>query len=87
MHIETCFLSILLRSEFSEFFSFFFREINKMRRIIYTVTEYEPLIDSSNITSEHWRKMAEDIKVSNTNIYSVYKTTIFKKNENITSYK
>lgn len=43
-----------------------------MRRIIYTVTEYEPLIDSSNVTSEHWRKMAEDIKVSTPNIYSVY---------------
>lgn len=33
------------------------------RRIIYTITEYEPLLDSSNMTFQDWVKIAEDIKV------------------------
>lgn len=33
------------------------------RRIIYTVTEYEPLLDSSNMTFVDWTKIAQDIKV------------------------
>lgn len=32
------------------------------RRIIYTITEYEPLLDSSNMTISEWRRIAEDIK-------------------------
>lgn len=34
------------------------------RRIIYTITEYEPLLDSSNMTFTDWEKIAQDIKVS-----------------------
>lgn len=33
------------------------------RRIIYTITEYEPLLDSSNMTFTDWVKIAEDIQV------------------------
>lgn len=33
------------------------------RRIIYTISEYEPLLDSSNMTFEDWERIAEDIKV------------------------
>lgn len=33
------------------------------RRIIYTITEYEPLLDSSNMTFQDWVKIAQDIKV------------------------
>lgn len=33
------------------------------RRIIYTITEYEPLLDSSNMTIDEWVRIAEDIKV------------------------
>ncbi|KAK7603806.1 hypothetical protein V9T40_003805 [Parthenolecanium corni] len=36
-------------------------EINKLRRIIYTLYEYEELIDSCNITARHWDKIAADI--------------------------
>jgi lysophospholipase len=34
------------------------------RRIIYTVTEYEPLLDSSNMSFIDWVKIAQDIKQS-----------------------
>lgn len=34
------------------------------RRILYTITEYEPLLDSSNMTFQDWMKIAQDIKVS-----------------------
>lgn len=33
------------------------------RRIIYTLTEYDPLLDSSNMTITEWVRIAEDIKV------------------------
>lgn len=33
------------------------------RRIIYTITEYEPLLDSSNMTIQEWARIADDIKV------------------------
>ena len=33
------------------------------RRIVYTVTEYEPLLDSSNMSFTDWMKIAQDIKV------------------------
>lgn len=33
------------------------------RRIIYTITEYEPLLDSANNTFQEWVKIAQDIKV------------------------
>lgn len=32
------------------------------RRIIYSITEYEPLLDSSNMTISSWTRIAEDIK-------------------------
>lgn len=33
------------------------------RRIVYTITEYDPLLDSSNMTIQEWARIAEDIKV------------------------
>lgn len=36
---------------------------SQTKRILYKIVEYSPLIDSSNITFEHWIKIAEDIKV------------------------
>ncbi|XP_046402183.1 L-asparaginase-like isoform X2 [Ischnura elegans] len=32
------------------------------RRVLYTLLEYEPLLDSSNMTSDEWIAIAEDIK-------------------------
>lgn len=37
----------------------------ELRRIIYTITEYEPLLDSSNMTFHDWVKIAQDIQVKN----------------------
>lgn len=34
------------------------------RRVVYTITEYDPLLDSSNMTITDWIHIAEDIKVS-----------------------
>lgn len=34
------------------------------RRVVYTITEYDPLLDSSNMTNQEWVRIAEDIKVS-----------------------
>lgn len=33
------------------------------RRVVYTITEYDPLLDSSNMTISDWVHIAEDIKV------------------------
>lgn len=33
------------------------------RRIVYTITEYEPLLDSSNMTFHNWVQIAQDIQV------------------------
>lgn len=38
------------------------------RRIIYTITEYEPLLDSSNMTFQDWQKIAQDIQVRSNEI-------------------
>lgn len=35
----------------------------ELRRIIYTITEYDPLLDSSNMTFSDWMKIAQDIQV------------------------
>lgn len=32
-------------------------------RIVYTVLEYDPLLDSSNMTTEDWGKIGRDIEV------------------------
>ncbi|GAB0090497.1 Asparaginase [Sergentomyia squamirostris] len=37
---------------------------NQHRRVVYTVTEYDPLLDSSNMTINDWVRLAEDIKQS-----------------------
>lgn len=34
------------------------------RRVIYQVTEYSPLLDSSNMTMDDWARIAKDIYVS-----------------------
>lgn len=36
---------------------------NLLKRIVYVVKEYYPLIDSSNIDASHWLEIAEDIRV------------------------
>lgn len=33
------------------------------RRVVYTITEYDPLLDSSNMTITDWVRIADDIKV------------------------
>ena len=37
-----------------------------MRRIVYTIIEYEPLLDSSDMTSDEWIRIAKDIDVCST---------------------
>lgn len=36
---------------------------DESRRIIYTIIEYDPLLDSSNMVIKDWVQIAEDIKV------------------------
>ena len=36
---------------------------NERRRITYTITEYDPLLDSSNMSFDEWAHIAENIKV------------------------
>lgn len=36
---------------------------NEPRRVIYTISEYDPLLDSSNMTINDWVRIAEDIRV------------------------
>lgn len=38
---------------------------DESRRIIYTIIEYDPLLDSSNMSIKDWVQIAEDIKVLN----------------------
>lgn len=33
------------------------------KRIIYTVLEYNPLLDSSNMTTDDWGRIGKDIEV------------------------
>lgn len=37
---------------------------DESRRIIYTIIEYDPLLDSSNMSIKDWVQIAEDVKVS-----------------------
>lgn len=39
--------------------------VDGMERIVYTVTEYDPILDSSNMTMDDWSIIASDILVSN----------------------
>lgn len=63
-----CGLSIMCISQLSILnkmkFYIFFREVPGMKRIVYSIYEYEPLLDSSNMTMEDWAKIANDIRVS-----------------------
>lgn len=36
---------------------------DESRRVIYTIIEYDPLLDSSNMSIKDWVRIAEDIKV------------------------
>ncbi|XP_037029683.1 L-asparaginase [Bradysia coprophila] len=38
--------------------------VGEGRRVIYTITEYDPLLDSSNMSINDWIRIAEDIKQS-----------------------
>ncbi len=40
------------------------------KRIIYTVLEYDPLLDSSNMTTDDWGKIGVDIEVSDSEFMS-----------------
>lgn len=42
---------------------FFSRMTKDNKRIIYTVLEYNPLLDSSNMTTEDWGRIGKDIEV------------------------
>lgn len=42
---------------------FFSRLTKENKRIIYTVLDYNPLLDSSNMTPEDWGKIGKDIEV------------------------
>ena len=45
-------------------YSLFYRVTNTdIRRVIYTVVEYSPLCDSSNMKMNDWMKIARDIEV------------------------
>lgn len=46
----------------------------EIRRIVYTITEYDPLLDSSNMTMNDWMRIAEDVKVK----YQIIFVIIFK---------
>lgn len=49
----------------TDWFLFFLnsRLTKDKRRIIYTVLEYNPLLDSSNMTTDDWGKIGKDIEV------------------------
>lgn len=34
------------------------------RRVVYSITEYDPILDSSNMTIQEWAQIAKDIHVS-----------------------
>ena len=36
------------------------------KRILYTIYEYEPLLDSSNMTMDDWINIAKDLRVIST---------------------
>lgn len=56
------------------------------RRIIYTITEYEPLLDSSNMTFHDWVKIAQDIQVrSQDELEDFQDLTIFCSFSNLTN--
>lgn len=38
------------------------------KRILYTIYEYEPLLDSSNMTMDDWINIAKDLRVLNRSI-------------------
>ena len=38
--------------------------VNKLRRVMYTIYEYDPLLDSSNTTMDDWIQIARDVKDS-----------------------
>lgn len=38
--------------------------VGENRRVVYSVTEYDPLLDSSNMSINDWIRIAEDIKQS-----------------------
>lgn len=42
---------------------FFSRMTKDNKRIIYTVLEYSPLLDSSNMTTDDWGRIGKDIEV------------------------
>lgn len=46
---------------------------DESRRIVYTIIEYDPLLDSSNMSIKDWVQIADDIKVSKTAFQSMNK--------------
>ena len=47
------------------------------RRVVYTIWEYDPLLDSSNMTMTDWARLARDIQVC----HQWERMTAFKKYE------
>lgn len=47
------------------------------RRIIYTIIEYDPLLDSSNMSIKEWVQIAEDIKVGQPKLHYLKKKVTF----------
>ncbi|XP_049827209.1 L-asparaginase-like [Schistocerca gregaria] len=48
--------------------TFVLPDVRQKSRVVYTVVEYDPLLDSSNMTVDHWIKIAKDVH----NEYSKY---------------
>lgn len=46
---------------------------DESRRVVYSITEYDPILDSSNMTIQDWVQIAKDIHVSMILSYSYLK--------------
>lgn len=44
--------------------------LGEQRRILYTISEYDPLLDSSNMAFKDWVKIAQDVKVMSNQVES-----------------
>lgn len=49
---------------FKHVLPFFHLSLSKQKlRVVYTILEYSPLLDSSNMTPDDWAKIGKDIEV------------------------
>lgn len=75
---STCLFS--LRNVKSTFLNFCSMNQNDSSRVIYVVSEYSNLCDSSNMCMDDWTRIAMDIKVCYTNDVNGGETTNYKRN-------